>query len=457
MTPGTAPGHRSTARGHRSTVPDRPGTADATVAAPPTRRRDFPGWHMVAVLAVTETIGYGALFYCFAVMVVPMRESLGATTGQLSGAMSLALAVGGAAAVPVGRWVDRHGARGLMTAGSLLGAASVLAWSRAGTPAELYAAFVGVGLAGAAVLYEPAFAVVTTWFRRDRARALLALTVVAGFSSTVFVPLSQSLVDAVGWRDALVVLAGLLAACAPAHAVVLRRSPADLGLSPDGGTAAASCPDPGPGPGSERSDARGVAWRRSPAVRRLTVAAVLQAVAITAVAVHLVAYLRDTGTAPAVAAGAAGALGVLSVAGRVAVTALASRVGLARLAAAVVAGQAGGVVALLTAPRPAGVVVFVVLFGAGSGVMTIARAALLGSLVPTGVFASVSGAQAMAATGGRLAAPVSVGAVISTVGYGPAFVAVAVCSVAAALALAGVERAGITPPSPPAPARWRRT
>ena len=264
----------------------------APAAAPRRRRRDFPGWRMVWALSVTETVSYGALFYCFAVMVVPMRSALDASTAQLSGALSLAIGVSGIASVPVGRALDRHGARWVMTGGSLLGAASVVAWSQARTVAELYLAFVGIGVAGAMALYDPAFALINTWFVRDRSAALLSLTVVAGFSSTVFVPLSQVLVDAAGWRTALLVLAGLLAACAVPQAVLLRRSPADLGLHPDG----ACEPAERPAHASSAADFAGLAgaWR-TPAVRRLTLATVLETLSVTVVAVHLVASLRDDG------------------------------------------------------------------------------------------------------------------------------------------------------------------
>ena len=410
---------------------------------PVRRRRDYPGWRMVWVLAVTETVAYAALFYCFAVMVVPMRDDLDASTGQLSAALTLAIAVNGAAALPVGRWLDRHGARWVMTGGSLLGAASVVAWSQAQSLPQLYLAFVGMGVAGAAVLYEPAFALINTWFDRDRHAALLTLTVVAGFSSTVFLPTSQALVDAYGWRSALLVLAALLGACAVPHALVLRRSPADLGLRVDGD------PDPpvletgaAPAPASTADEAVGTgeAWRR-PAVRLLTVASLLETLAVTVVAVHLIAFLRDEGADAGLAAAAAGALGVLSVAGRITLTALASRVGLGRLAAVMVAGQSLGVAALLVLPRPVGVALFVLLFGAGFGVMTIARAALLGTYVPGAVFASVSGRQSLVANAGRVVAPAAAGAAITAAGYDPAFVAVAACSLAAAAALLAAERA----------------
>lgn len=201
-------------------------------------RRRFYGWRIVKALAVTETVSWGVLYYAFAVFQVPMRAELGFTTAQTSGAFSLAVLVTGLAAVPVGRWLDRHGARGLMTAGSIAAVLLVVAWSRVHSLLGLYAVFAGVGLVSAAVLYEPAFAVVVRWFAVGRSRALLAVTVVAGFASSIFLPASDLLVRAVGWRDALLVLAGVLAVTTVLpHALVLRRDPADLGLQRDGAAA----------------------------------------------------------------------------------------------------------------------------------------------------------------------------------------------------------------------------
>jgi MFS family permease len=404
---------------------------------------------MVWALSVTETVSYGVLYYSFAVFLVPMRAELGASTAQLAGALTLALALTGIGGVVVGRWLDRSGPRWIMTAGSLLGGVSVLAWSQAGDLVQLYLAFAGIGLASAAVLYEPAYAVINTWFRRDRPAALLTLTVVAGFASTIFLPTSQLLIEVLGWRRALVVLAVVVAACAVPHALLLRRSPADLGLAPDGR------PDPGPPPSATTSGppgtvadltvyrGAGAAWRR-PAVRLLTLATGLQMVANAAVAVFLVAYLLETGAPPGVAAVAAGGLGALSVAGRVVLTVLAARVGIGTVTAAMVAGQALGVALLLLLPQPAATVVFVLLFGAGFGVLNIARPALLGQYVPGVVFATVSGHQALVGQFGRVVAPVAGGALITAAGYGAAFAAVAACTLAAAGLLLAGERAART-------------
>jgi hypothetical protein len=54
----------------------------------------------------------------------------------------------------------------------------------------------------ATILYEPAFAVVVRRFPGRQAQALFAITVVAGFASTIFLPLTGVLVDRLGWRTA---------------------------------------------------------------------------------------------------------------------------------------------------------------------------------------------------------------------------------------------------------------
>lgn len=407
------------------------------------RRRDFPGWRMVWALALTEAISYGALFYCFAVMLAPMRADFDASTAELSGALTLSLAVTGLAAVPAGRWLDRHGARGIMTAGSVLAGLSVVAWSRAETLPQMYVAFVGMGLAGAAVMYEPAFAVINTWFDRDRHAALLTLTVVAGFSSTVFLPLSQALVDAFGWRDAVLILGVLAGACAVPHHLVLRRAPADLGLHVDGlapGEAVPSLDTVAVGAAVSRpADAR-AAWRDR-AVRLLTAAVFLETVAVTVVAVHLVSYLRDDGFSAGAAATAAGMIGAMQVAGRIALSRIARRCGMGRTAAAMVAAQALGVVGLFGLPHPVNAVAFVLLFGAGFGVMSIARPALLGSYVARPIFASVSGVQTLVLNGGRVLAPLSAGVLISGAGYGPTFAGVAACALVTAALLVAADQA----------------
>lgn len=404
-------------------------------------RRRFYGWRIVTALAVTETVSWGVLYYAFAVFQVPMRAELGFTTAQTAGAFSLAVLVTGLAAVPVGRWLDRHGARGLMTVGSVSAVLLVVAWSRVHTLLGLYAVFAGVGLVSAAVLYEPAFAVVLRWFAAGRAQALLALTVAAGFASTIFLPASDALIQAVGWRDALLVLAGVLAATTVLpHALVLRRDPADLGLHPDGGAA----PPAQPSATADRSSGglrRTARWAlRDPLFGWLTLGFAANTFAVVVVAVHLVPLLREHGHGGTFAAVAAGAVGALSVTGRLVVTSAARRFTAAAVTAVAFAVQAAAVGVLLVAGSSVvGAVLFVLLFGLGFGVGTIARPSLLADAYGTGSYATLAALGGVASTAAKVIGPVAAGlAVTATGSWTPVllglFTAAAVASVATARA-----------------------
>jgi len=79
------------------------------------------------------------------------------------------------------------------------------------------------GVAMAAIFYQPAFAALTRWYSDDRVHALTVLTLAAGFSSTIFAPLTGALVSRYDWRTTYLVLAVLLAVVTiPLHAWFLR-------------------------------------------------------------------------------------------------------------------------------------------------------------------------------------------------------------------------------------------
>lgn len=173
----------------------------------------------------------------------------------------------------------------------------------------------------------------------------------------------------------------------------------------------------------------------------LTAGTVLSSAAIAAVAVHLLAYMRQDGYALDVAAAAAGAMGVVQVAGRVVLTALARHMSAAVAAAMLLAGQAAGVAALLLMRGPAGVAIFVLLFGAGFGVPSIARPDLLARYAPRLLYARLSGIQALMVIAGEAAGPTAAAALHAATGsYTPVFMAVASCSLAAALLLIAADR-----------------
>jgi MFS family permease len=389
----------------------------------------------VATLAVTETTAYGVLAYAFGVFLLPMQQELGWSRTALTGAYSLAIIVSGVAAIPVGRWLDRHGARTLMTAGSAGATVLVLAWAHVTDLAAFYAIWAGIGVVMAAVLYEPAFAVIATWFRdaADRTRALLALTVVAGFASVIYVPLAGWLVETQGWRDALVVLAILLVPLTIVpNATLPGRRPGEFELQPSPDLPKSAAPPVSDAPGSvslERALRDRSLWWLAAGFFAATLATSI-------VTVHLVIYLREEGYSPGFAATWAGLIGAMSVTGRIVVTVLGRRWPLAVATAAVFAIQALAVAVLELLSGPACVVGFVALFGLGVGLISLSRAALVADFYGVAAYASINGVLALTLTIARAAAPVAAAALRTASGnYRLVMVAVGCCSVAASLAI----------------------
>ncbi len=368
-------------------------------------RLPYYGWLLASGLGVTEIVSWGVLYYAFSVFLTPMEDELGWSRAATTGAFSLALLLSAVAAIPVGRWLDRHGARLLMTVGSCAAVLLVLGWAAATTLPSFYLVWAGIGLVMAAVLYEPAFAVMAVWFDRKRTRALTVVTLIAGFSSTIFLPLSAWLVQVQGWRPALVTLAVVLAlGTIPIHALLLRRRPEDLGLHPDGEPTRSARPDE-----PARQDVPVSQALRDPDFRWLTLAFCLSTGVAFGVHVHLVPILLDRGFAPTLAATLAGLVGATQVVGRLCMAPVASRVSLRLTTAGVLGMLPLAMVVLLLVPGVVGVFLFVVLFGAAKGCLTLVRPAFVADMYGREHYASIAGVLAFAVILVQAVAPVGAG------------------------------------------------
>ncbi len=343
------------------------------------------------MLAVTQTVGYGVLFYAFAVLLAPMASELGASTATITGAFTVSVLASAAATIPVGRWLDRHGGRALMTFGSLAATGTVIAWSRVTSVAQVYAVFLLIGLASAMILYEAAFAVIVAAAPARREKAILAVTMVAGLAGTAFLPLIGLLLERLGWRDTLLVLAALLAIVTiPAHFVVVP------GVRQHAARKAAHH-------GAKVGDAL-----RDKGFWLLTAAFVLHGCAVYSVGVHLVGFLRHAGHPTTVAATLAGLLGLLSVTGRLATAGLARRYSMSTVTACVLLIQAAGAFALTRLSHSvAGAAACITAFGLGFGVATIARPAIVTNRYGTLRYATIAAAMTLPITLAKAIAPLA--------------------------------------------------
>lgn len=390
----------------------------------------YYGWRITWALAVTQTVGYGVLFYAFSVFINPMETELGWTRAEVSGAFSLALLVSGLVAIPVGRWVDQHGARALMTAGSSLGVALILAWSFVSNLMMFYLLQAAIGVVMAATFYEVAFTIVAVWFRRKRTRAMLLITMVAGLASTIFVPLATFLNETMYWRDALRLLALILAlGTVPLHAFVLRRRPLDLGLEPDG-LANDAAKTGAEAVVSVRDAVRGTSfwW--------LAAAFALDRITIMAVVAHGVPLLLERGYSAPLVAAALGSIGLMQLAGRMFFLPFASRFTLSTLTAFTFSLHSLALLALLLLPGTVSLWLFASLFGMSNGAGTLAKAALLAETYGAAHYGQISGSIATLVAIVQISGPLGAGALYVVFGnYTVALYLLAAFSLFAALAI----------------------
>ena len=173
---------------------------------------------MIWALGCAQVVSWGTLYYGFPLFVLPMQREFGWSLTLMNGALSAGLLIAGLCTYGVGTWIDRHGGRGLMTLGSAGTAVLLVVWSQVHSVAMFYGAWLLLGACLSAILYEPAFMVVGRHFGTDARRAITALTLIAGFASTVGIPLIETLLAHLPWRTVLLLLATLhVVICVPIH------------------------------------------------------------------------------------------------------------------------------------------------------------------------------------------------------------------------------------------------
>ena len=178
-------------------------------------------WRAVLVLAVTQILAWGAIYYTPVLTVPLIGADRGWSVTLTMGGFSFGLLIAGLASPRVGALIDRYGGHRVMPGGSLIGAAGLVGLVYASDSVAYFACWMALGLAMSASLYDPAFATLGRVFGMATRPPITALTLAGG---TVSWPTTHLLIDAVGWRGTYLVYAALLAlVAAPLHAFLLPR------------------------------------------------------------------------------------------------------------------------------------------------------------------------------------------------------------------------------------------
>lgn len=382
-------------------------------AGEPSKLQPVAGWSwFVSGLGIGQICSWGALYYSFPLIAESMGRDLGWSKPNLYGAATLGLLLAAAAAYPVGKAIDRGHGRIIMSVGSLAAGMLFLAWSQVGALSIFFTIAAGLGALQAALLYEPAFAVLARRNGGGARGAITALTLWGGFASTAFIPLVQIMLDQFDWRGALVGLGLINLACAALYWLVIGEEKAAAASA-----ATAALP--------KRDDVLSEALA-TPVFWMLALAFTAHAGAFTAFTFHLYALLHERGFSTQDIVLAMAVMGPAQVVGRIAMSVFAREASIRRIGSVVVLGFPIAFGVLAIAPTEFAVVAGVAaLYGASNGVLTIVRGLAVPEMITTHGYGAINGAMNTPATIAKALAPLAAAALWSThQSYAPVLIAI---------------------------------
>ena len=237
----------------------------------------------------------------------------------------------------------------------------------------------------------------------DRLRAIATITIFGGFASTVFLPLTGALVERMGWRPAVGVLAaGLALTTLAVHRVsfaVLERNPG----------------------AAERASIPHVPMSGHLGLLPMMAVFTASSFAATALAANLVPALMERGLSPTTAAAFGGLFGIMQLPGRVVFAKNSSAVTPMVLLGTSMGLQVAGLMTLAATHAPVGIGVGVALFACGSGLATVARPYLVLVFYGQSRAGEMNGVFARPQQLARAAGPVAAAALAGVTGYGWVF------------------------------------
>jgi len=362
---------------------------------------------VVAALGTAQTLAWASSYYLPAILADPIASGIGLSRNWVFAAFSLSLLVAAVLGPAVGRLIDRRGGRNVLAVSNLVLAAGLVALAAAEGPLSLLAAWVILGVGMSLGLYDAGFATLAALYGHGARGPITGITLFAGFASTVSWPVSAMLNDAVGWRETCLIWAALnLVIGLPLNRLVLPAAPS---LARDH-----SVSEPY------------VGWR--PYREMFLLAFVFAAVWFVtgAMAAHIPTLLERAGATPAQAVAAAALVGPAQVAARLGEFAVLRRIHpliSARIAA--VLHPIGAVVFFMLGPASAAV--FTLLYGAGNGLLTIAR-----GTVPLAIFGPLGYGERNGLLGAparivQAFAPLIFGFLLDTIGIAAIWVSAALC------------------------------
>jgi predicted MFS family arabinose efflux permease len=382
---------------------------------------------ILVVLAVCQLIGWGTLSLP-AVIGERLARDLGLALPAVFAGTTVMLVVSGFMAPLIANTFVRYGARLVMAAGSLAAAPGFLLLASANGPIHYYTGWVVLGVAGAGMLSTATYILLNEVAGGGAKRPIGALMLVTGLASSVFWPITAASSDALGWRWTLVIYAAAMVfVCFPLHLFALpqRRKPPARDAGTEAGNRVASTPGPVP-----------------------------FILLVAAIAFHgfvgwgfgaiIIQLLKSMGVGDEWALRTGSLLGVIQVSARALDFFGGARwSGLTTGLVAAVIMPVGFLVLMLGGPNDWAIAAFMLLYGAGSGAMAVARATMPLVFYDQAAFARASSHMALPVNLAAAASPPILVAVLTNYGSMTVLAVALTCSLVALsmlLALSHVHR-----------------
>jgi MFS family permease len=203
-------------------------------------KKFFYGWVMLGIGALGMFASGPGQSHTFSVFVGPIGKELGLSGTTIASAYGFATLIAAFCLPLMGRMVDRHGARNMMTIISILLGCACFAFGAATGIIWLAIGFASLRFMAQGSLMMGCVTVVSQWFVKKRGFAMSLMGLGFALSMAVHPPLAQWLIDMVGWRQSWVIL-GLISwllLIIPILFLVVNK-PEDVDLLPDGKTSKA--------------------------------------------------------------------------------------------------------------------------------------------------------------------------------------------------------------------------
>ena len=309
--------------------------------------------------------------FAFGTFVKPLEEEFGWQRGEMSFALTMTNIAVVIASPTLGFIVDRLGVRRVLIPSTILMALAVASMIfLRGNIWHFYAMFLLIPIVGAGTLPQSYSRVIIAWFARRRGIALGISLAGFGVGAALVPAFAQYMIEHHGWRMAyLGFAAAILLIALPMAFFLLRETPEEMGLCPDG-----DAPDQGVDKGGTSPPFTlphpGLSGREAAGTRSywlILISFLLVGVGITSILAHLVPMLIGRGVAPGVAALAMSSLGLGLIFGRIFAGYLMDRFFAPYVAALFLLGLVAGIAILALGATGIGVFVAAILVGLATG------------------------------------------------------------------------------------------